>query len=202
MNNSISNSIFINQNKKNKSIFKEVKEIYGTRKYCMNHCLLSILWGSLQIIYFLALYNSAELKGNVLTLGIMFGLSECLGIIGGERCLQLFPDHICFYFSMAIAMVASVLIKLPGISDYETYFLLILQVFFVGLIYGVMILVQESRTPLRLQAVSLELNLCISYITSAFTPQIAKMNEPYPLFTFILCGSVCLIVMCYLGPSK
>ena len=50
INNSISNSILINhnnKNKKNKSIFKEVIEIYGTRKYCKNHCLLSILWGSL-----------------------------------------------------------------------------------------------------------------------------------------------------------
>ena len=132
----------------------------------------------------------------------MFGMSECLGIIGGERCLQLFPDHICLYFSMGITIVASALIKLPGISAYETYFLLILQVFFVGLIYGVMMLVQESRTPLRLQAVSLELNLCISYIFSAITPQIAKMKEPYPLITFLLCGSVCLVVMCYLGSSK
>lgn len=28
------------------------------------------------------------------------------------------------------------------------------------------------------------------------------MNEPYPLITFLLCGLVCLIVMCSLGPSN
>ena len=51
---------------------------------------------------------------------------------------------------MIITMIASILIKIPGLGEFEVYFLLIVQVFFVGLIYGVMILVQESRTPQHL----------------------------------------------------
>ena len=80
----------------------------------------------MNVIYFLALFNSTELKGEVLNLGIMFGLSECLGIIGGERCLKLFSDYVSFNLSMTISLTASILLKLPGISDFFTYILLVI----------------------------------------------------------------------------
>jgi hypothetical protein len=53
-----------------------------------------------------------------------------------------------------------------------------------------------------LNAVSQELNFCFAYIPAAFTPQIAKMGEPYPLITYIFCSTVCLIAMCIIGPQK
>jgi hypothetical protein len=80
----------------------------------------------MNVIYFLALFNSTELKGDVLTLGIMFGLSECLGTIGGERCLKLFSDYVCFFISMIIALSSSILLKVPGISDIATYIILVI----------------------------------------------------------------------------
>ena len=80
----------------------------------------------MNVIYFLALFNSTELKGDVLTLGIMFGFSECLGIIGGERCLKLFSDHVCFHLAMIITLTASLLLKFPGISDFATYIILVI----------------------------------------------------------------------------
>ncbi len=80
----------------------------------------------MNMIYFLALFNSTELKGDVLTLGIMFGLSECLGIIGGERCLKLFSDYVCFFMSIIITLSASILLKIPGIIDIATYVILVI----------------------------------------------------------------------------
>jgi hypothetical protein len=83
----------------------------------MNHCMLTLIWGLVTVIYFLAIFNSTELKGNVLTLGIILGLIECLGIIGGERFLKLLSDHVFFYISVTIALIASILLKLPGITE-------------------------------------------------------------------------------------
>ena len=74
------------------------------------HSILSLLWGSMCTMYYLALYNSAELRGNVLTLGLMFGISECLGVILGERFLKFFPDYICSYISLIIILSTSILL--------------------------------------------------------------------------------------------
>jgi hypothetical protein len=44
---------------------------------------------------------------------------------------------------MTISLSASLLLKYPGISDLATYIILVIQVFFVGLIYGVIFMIQE-----------------------------------------------------------
>ncbi len=55
----------------------------------------------------------------------MLGLSECLGIIGGDRCLKLFSDHVCFYIFISLAFAASVFLKFPGINDIATYIIFV-----------------------------------------------------------------------------
>ena len=52
---------------------------------------------------------------------MMLGFCEILGIIGGDRCLKLFPDHVCFYISIILTLAASIFLKFPGINEIATY---------------------------------------------------------------------------------
>lgn len=49
-----------------------------------------ILYSSVVMLWFIALYNSAMLKGNILYIGILFGVAEVIGIVFGERLVNHF----------------------------------------------------------------------------------------------------------------
>ena len=45
---------------------------------------------SITVIYILVLFNSASLNGNILVIGMFFGLSEVVGILFGEQVMKWF----------------------------------------------------------------------------------------------------------------
>lgn len=67
-------------------------------------------------IYYLALYNYTSINGNNFTIGIIFGLSDMLGTLLGEAIMSYIPDWIGMLFSIVIVMIASVLLKMPGMD--------------------------------------------------------------------------------------
>jgi hypothetical protein len=67
-------------------------------------------------IYYLALYNYTSIDGNNFTIGIIFGVSDMCGTLLGEVVMTLVPDWIGMLLSIIIVMVASVLLKIPGMN--------------------------------------------------------------------------------------
>lgn len=67
-------------------------------------------------IYFLALFNSKNLEGDEFTIGILFGLSEFFGVIIGEKVISRVPETIGFRYSLLIAMVCFMSIKVLDLT--------------------------------------------------------------------------------------
>jgi hypothetical protein len=63
-------------------------------------------------IYFLALFNYSSIKGDLFTIGILFGFAEFVGNLLGEPVMAYLPDWIGLILSTFVVMVCSVLLKM------------------------------------------------------------------------------------------
>jgi hypothetical protein len=140
-------------------------------------------------IYFLAIFNSSQVQGNIFTIGILFGLSEALGIMFGERVIQLMPDWVGYIFSTSVIVICSIIVKIPGLDQSVVYVVFLIQVLFVGISFNIAYMMQESKThnP-ALKAISLELNMSFGNCFTFFCPLVAKAAEPVPTLMFIFLG--------------
>lgn len=73
-----------------KSFAKTLKKIFWSKEHTRNHLSLMVMFACGFLIYYIALYNSITLKGNILYIGILFGLAEVVGIFFSERVIALF----------------------------------------------------------------------------------------------------------------
>ena len=103
---------------------KELRELYCS-KHAFTHLKLSFAWIGFCLIYWLSLFNSAELEaGDPLSIGILFGLSESFGVLVGERFLAYVNDYKGILFFMPLTLVLSSIIKLvPGLDTDHVYVL-------------------------------------------------------------------------------
>jgi hypothetical protein len=115
----------------------------------------------------------------------------------------MLPDWIGCILSITCILVASILLKIPGIDQTSIYITFLVQIFFCGAANNVIYLIQESRTvnP-KLLAISLEVNLCFANLVSFISPMVGKMSEPYPTMMFILCCFGAITIILYIGPER
>lgn len=97
-------------------IFKEIKTLYSDRRSSRTHWQLKILFMLMFNVFFLAMYNASEVRGDVLTIGILFGCSEALGIMFGELILSMVELSNGFIIANFFIILTSVCVKLPGLS--------------------------------------------------------------------------------------
>lgn len=166
------------------------------------HLLLTLIWISGIFLYFMCLFNSSELEaGDPLTTGILFGCAEFFGTAVSERFLVLVPDHIALKVLTPIVLLLSTLLKLPDIDTVVMYFVLIVQIISIGGAFNIIVTVQETRTPASLQAISLEMNLCIAQFMTSTVPVLAKAAEPVPTAVYWVCCIALFIGIAIIGPS-
>ena len=74
------------------------------------------------VLGYLGLFNSAELEmANPLYSGILFGVSEGVGMFCGERFLELVADATSLKLLFPAVAVSSTLLKMPGLGVNELY---------------------------------------------------------------------------------
>ena len=73
------------------------------------------------VMYYLVLYNSAVLKGNIFIIGILFGICECTGIIIVDPILHGVQDHIAMVLAVIGVLIASTVVKFDGLDQMVVY---------------------------------------------------------------------------------
>ena len=71
---------------------------------------------STSLIFFLAMFNYATLKGDAFTIGILFGAAELLGTLFGEPIIQKFPDWIAMIICVLLVMISSLILRIPELD--------------------------------------------------------------------------------------
>lgn len=174
-----------NQAESGNSVLSLIKELFKTRKHRNMHFLLSLLWIGSITNMFLAEFNSVELEsGDPLTIGIVLSCTGIVGTLFSERFLALFSDHVALRVMAPATLLLSTLIKVPGIDVIMMYLILILQIFLIAGSYNLTLTLQETRTEAHLQAISLELNMCMGQLVSVLVPFITKAAEPIPTIAY------------------
>lgn len=120
--------------------------MYHDPKYSQTHIVCCILNICFTNIYFLALYNSKNLKGDEFTIGILFGLSESFGVIIGEKVISRVPETIGFRYSLLIAIICFLSIKVLDLTLAMTYAFFLVQIFFLGIAYNLVFCIHQIRT--------------------------------------------------------
>lgn len=105
-----------NRNSKNSSIFKEFYQLYFDKRYCYDYWVIKIMFVSIFNVYYLALFNYSQIKGDMFTVGILFGCAEFMGILIGEPVMHQFPDWLAMIFSVVVVIICSVGLKMEGIE--------------------------------------------------------------------------------------
>ena len=90
--------------------------LYFDQRYKYEYWKLKIMMLCMLNIYYLALFNYSQIKGDIFTVGIVFGLAEFLGILIGEPAANHFPDWIAMTFSTAGMMICCLILKIPHLG--------------------------------------------------------------------------------------
>lgn len=61
-----------------------------------------VLFIAILNLYFIALYNSTVLDGNILVIGMFFGFSEIVGVFVGERLMVFHPTKTIVTTTLAL----------------------------------------------------------------------------------------------------
>jgi hypothetical protein len=88
-------------------------------------------------VFFLAMYNASEVRGDVLTIGILFGCSEALGMVFGELILSMVELSNGFIIANFFIIVTSISVKWPGLSQKVIYGIFLAQIFFIGIAFNI-----------------------------------------------------------------
>jgi hypothetical protein len=183
-----------------KTIIREIKQLYCSKNYSTIHWQIKIMYICILNIYYLALYNYTSINGNNFTIGMIFGISDMLGTLLGEYFLRLVPDWIGMLLSIIIVMVASVLLKMPGIDQMTTYAIFFSQIFFINIAYNAAGVILESRTNPKHLAEAFENYLCFGSSSAMVCPVIALQPEPAPTIMFMTCGFMAVLMLFKIGP--
>lgn len=166
------------------------------------HLKLMVLLVCQALVYYMIIFNSMELPGDPIKIGIVFGAAEAFGVLIVERLVHLVPDtQGCAIAYPAVAFLATSL-RYPGIDEHLLYVLLCLQVMLIGFIWNVTIVIQDSRTLPRYKAMSFELNYCVAQLFNASVPILSKMEEPVPLATYWTVAIVGTVTCILIGPEQ
>ena len=63
----------------------------------------------MQNLYFIALFNSSLLDGNILIIGMFFGVSEIVGVLIGERMMMFHPMKAMIGTSVAVLALCTII---------------------------------------------------------------------------------------------
>ena len=87
---------------------------------------LHVLIVTVLYVYYIVLFNIGNLKGHIFTTGILFGLSEVLGILIGEPIVKMLPDWLGFQISMSLAFLTWCLLQMGELNQVLTYALFLI----------------------------------------------------------------------------
>uniref|UniRef100_A0A7S3CPP2 Uncharacterized protein n=1 Tax=Strombidium rassoulzadegani TaxID=1082188 RepID=A0A7S3CPP2_9SPIT len=153
-------------------------------------------------IYFLGLLNSSQIQGNIFTIGILFGLSECFGVIVGEPIIEHFDDYSSIFFALTVVVISSSLVKVEALGQTAIYVIFLVQVCFIGLAFNIYFVIVGTRINQKLLTVSFELNSCTGQFMTLFCPIISKLPEPYPTMVYWGCSLTAFLMVWIIGPMK
>ena len=151
--------------------------------------------------YFLALFNSSQLKADPIKIIAFFGLAEVLGILFTERLIRYVADSIGLVASFSFVLLINLVMR-ASISSTTLFIIFLVDVFCLGAIYNLVIIIQGSRCNPRLQSIALEFNLCVAQFTTLVCPILAKQPEPTPLIYNTALCILGIIVILNIPPKK
>jgi hypothetical protein len=88
-------------------------------------------------------------------------LSEVLGIIFGETLIKMMPDWLGLQVSVCFILISNIALQMPDITPIMTYFLFMIQIFFIGIAYNLEFIILERRTQPKHLALSIEITVCV-----------------------------------------
>lgn len=88
-----------------------MKNLFCGKKHSKDHIIMLVQFTCIINMYFIALYNSSLLNGNILIIGIFFSCSEMTGIIFGERLMLWFHPIKALFFCITLVLIMTTLIK-------------------------------------------------------------------------------------------
>lgn len=112
---------------------KKMRQLFCDRRYFKVQLKLMFLSFACFNIYFLTMYDIESIQGNIFTVGILFGLSEVLGIVLAEPLMEYFPDWIGLIASSLVVMILSGLVKVEGLDQSIVYIVFLILIIFIGI---------------------------------------------------------------------
>ena len=96
--------------KKAKTVGTLMKELYCNKKVSPMTWKNKVVTITMGFNYYFVMFNIGSLPGNIFEVGIIFGVSELLGIFFGAKFVKLLPDWTGYKVSMVIAMTCNLIL--------------------------------------------------------------------------------------------
>ena len=168
-----------------------------TQLYCNKRRRVSSLWMTIlfcvsSILYFLVMYNSASLPGNIFinqTLcGLMLGIGDITGLLFAD-----FNDALTTQICFIIIIFFSLSLKFSMLDAHKFYVAYLCLVIVLNTQMSMLYVLQDRRTEDAFASMSLELNLSIGSFMTCVSQPFAKLPEPYPTVWIVIFGIVGLV---------
>jgi len=105
-----------NLREKLRKVFKQTRILFADKRYSVMHLRFLVLYIAVLNIYILAMFNQSMLQGSTFTIGGIFGSCEVIGILLGDRIIDIVPDHIASICITVTGLICTTILKLTTIS--------------------------------------------------------------------------------------
>ena len=119
----------------------DFKALYRDPVYSVVQGKLQLLTTCIYNVYFLALYNSTEVKGNIFTIGMLFSASEVLGVMVVEPILSQVSKKKALVACSILSIITAVVVKLEGVPQMVRYIIFLFQVCLVGMMFNLLFII-------------------------------------------------------------
>lgn len=88
------------------------------------------------VIYFLVLFNSSQLKGDVLKITLIFGIAEVIGVLTSPKVVNLIPLKLSITITCIIIMILNLVSKYADLTINQVYVVFLFEAYCIGLIWA------------------------------------------------------------------
>ena len=156
-----------------RGIKQDIIDLMCSKKNARNSYLGMILMSSCSCLYIIGLYNSSQLKGDVLTITLIFGLAEITGVLTSPQLVKAVSLKGAMSGAVILVVIINYSSKHIDMPESILYAIFLVEAYFLGFIWNAFLFAQNQLVEFRLKAISFEFNYSIACTFSMIAPVVS-----------------------------
>ena len=126
-----------------KQALADLNTLFTGKKNMKNQLFDLVIMGCVSSLYYIGLYNSTQLKGNLLMITMTFGISEVIGIVSSPKLAAMFSIKKSITMSCLAIIALNLVAKYTDITENQLYVIFLFEAYSLGFLWNAVLFMQN-----------------------------------------------------------